>query len=116
MFRRSAAFIVTLSLMTSAALDAGQAQETKRPMAVTGKSIPTLQPELKSVKQQASYAIGLNIGGQLASDAEDIDADAVIRGIRDSLTKAKPALTDEQIRSALGTFTREMQAKAEAKA
>ena len=116
MLRRSAAFIVTLSLMTSATLDAGHAQETKRPMAVPGKSIPTLQPELKSVKQQASYAIGLNIGGQLASDADDIDTDAVIRGIRDSLTKAKPALTDEQIRSALGAFTREMQAKAEAKA
>lgn len=94
-------------LVVALAVPAVQAQEIARPAG---------QPELKTTKQQASYGIGLNIGGQLASEASEIDVDAVVRGIRDAVSKAKPALTEEQIRAALTTFGREMQAKAEAKA
>lgn len=105
MIRRISPPLCAIALIAGVLLQAGLAQESK-----------SVQPELKTPKQQASYGIGLNIGKQLAGDAEDIDTDAVIRGIRDSLTKAKPALSEDQIRAALTSYGKEMQAKAEAKA
>lgn len=71
------------------------------------------KPELKSLKQQASYAIGLNFGQQV-SDAE-LDAEALVRGVRDALTKADPLLTEEQITTVMTSFAKEMQAKAQEK-
>jgi len=85
-------------------------------LAVGQGNAPAAQgkPELKSVTQQASYAIGLNFGQQLA-DA-DLDVEALLRGVRDSLTKADPLLTDDQINTAMTEFSKQMQAKAQAKA
>jgi FKBP-type peptidyl-prolyl cis-trans isomerase FklB len=75
---------------------------------------PQGKPELKTVTQQASYAIGLNFGQQIAE--ADLDIDALIRGIRDSVSQADPALTEEQIENAMVEFSKLMQAKAVAKA
>jgi FKBP-type peptidyl-prolyl cis-trans isomerase FklB len=72
------------------------------------------KPELKSVTQQASYAIGMNFGQQIAE--AELDTEALIAGIRDSLSKAEPQLTDEQLNEAMAAFGKQMQAKAAAKA
>ena len=71
---------------------------------------------LKTPKEKASYAIGQNIGKAMKKDAVDIDPIILARGIKDAVTGAKPALTDQEEQEALQAFQIEMKAKMEAKA
>jgi FKBP-type peptidyl-prolyl cis-trans isomerase FklB len=66
---------------------------------------------LTTVNQQASYAIGLDFGQRLARDGAPIELDAIMRGIRDGLTGAKPELTDEQITAAMDKYLAALEAK-----
>jgi FKBP-type peptidyl-prolyl cis-trans isomerase FklB len=63
---------------------------------------------LKTQKEKASYAIGMNIGKGLSEslkkDNVDISNELLIRGMRDALAGAKPALTDQEIQAALATL------------
>lgn len=72
--------------------------------------------ELKTLQDKASYAIGLNIGNDLLSEGAELSPDLIAKGIRDALSKAKPALTREEINEVMGAFAKELQAKALAKA
>ncbi len=74
------------------------------------------QPELKTLEEKAAYAIGLNLGQQLAADDLGLDSDVIARGLSDALKKAKPALTQEEIDSTMVAFSRKMQARAAAAA
>ncbi len=71
---------------------------------------------LKTPKDKASYAIGQNIGKAMKKDSVDIDPTILARGIKDAVTGAKPALTDQEAQAALQAFQIEMKAKMEAKA
>jgi FKBP-type peptidyl-prolyl cis-trans isomerase len=70
---------------------------------------------LKTTKQKRSYAIGADIGkkvgGQLKSQSVDIDPALVSRGMRDALSGAKPAMTDDEVRSTLTELRTQMQQK-----
>jgi FKBP-type peptidyl-prolyl cis-trans isomerase len=70
---------------------------------------------LKTAKQKRSYAIGADIGkkvgSQLKSQAVDIDPALVSRGIRDALSGAKPAMTDEEVRATLTELRTQLQQK-----
>jgi len=71
------------------------------------------EAELKTVEQQAAYAIGLNIGRNMVrSGLQDagIDPATIARGIRDAFGGKDPALTDEQLQAALGALQTKMQA------
>lgn len=56
---------------------------------------------LKTTRDQASYALGLNIGRQLKSNLPTISVSALLLGIRDTLTNAEPKLTAAQCQAAL---------------
>jgi FKBP-type peptidyl-prolyl cis-trans isomerase FklB len=71
---------------------------------------------LKTLKDQASYAIGLNIGQSMKGQGVDVNPDLVAQGIRDILTGAKPALNDQQIQEVMTAFAQQAQAAAEARA
>ncbi len=70
---------------------------------------------LKNQKDKVSYAIGLNIGRNLASDLKkqsiDIDSNLLTKGIQDALTGAKPLLTDQEIQETMMAFQKELMAK-----
>jgi len=66
---------------------------------------------LTTTKDQASYAIGLNIGRDLKTNLGDVNAEALLQGIRDILADTEPSLTGEQCRAALTVFQQEVQAK-----
>jgi FKBP-type peptidyl-prolyl cis-trans isomerase FklB len=70
---------------------------------------------LKNQKDKVSYAIGLNIGKNLAGDLKkqsiDIDSDLLTKGIQDALTGAKPLLTDQEIQETMMAFQKELMAK-----
>jgi FKBP-type peptidyl-prolyl cis-trans isomerase FklB len=70
---------------------------------------------LKNQKDKVSYAIGLNIGKNLANDLKkqsiDIDSNLLTKGIQDALAGAKPLLTDQEIQETMIAFQKEMMAK-----
>jgi FKBP-type peptidyl-prolyl cis-trans isomerase FklB len=73
------------------------------------------KPELNSLKDKISYGIGLNIGKDFKEQDIDVDVNLLARGIRDSLTGAEAALSEEQMREAFEAFQQELAAKQEAK-
>jgi FKBP-type peptidyl-prolyl cis-trans isomerase len=97
---------------TSAAAKSGTTAKTGT-AAKTATAAPALV--LKTAKQKRSYAIGADIGkkvgSQLKSQAVDIDPALVSRGIRDALSGAKPAMTDEEVRATLTELRTQLQQK-----
>ena len=69
----------------------------------------------KSIKERASYAIGVNFGSYLGQgikeDHADVDIELLIKGVRDALTKPKPEYTDEELNSAIDAFDKALEAK-----
>ena len=63
--------------------------------------------------QKASYAIGLNVGSQLADTRERLDREAFLRGVNDALESNEPAVPRTELQAILQTFGQEIQAAAE---
>lgn len=72
----------------------------------TAKTAVTLT--LKTDKEKASYAIGLNIGKSMKKDAVEVDPDIVARGIKDAISGKKPLLTDEEAQTSLTNLSNEV--------
>ncbi len=72
-------------------------------------------PVLKTNRDKASYAIGLQIGQGLKRQGLEIDTKLLAAGIADILSGKKPALSDQQLQAALAEFQKEMQAQQAAK-
>lgn len=68
---------------------------------------------LETNDQKASYAIGLNVGSQLADTRDRLDRLAFLRGIEDALQSNDPAIPREELQAVLQTFGQEIQAAAE---
>ena len=65
-------------------------------------------PPLKDQKDKVSYSIGLSIGKNLARQSVEINADALLAGIRDAIA-GKPQLTEDQIKEVMTAFEKDMQ-------
>lgn len=76
----------------------------KSPAAKTG---PATRPRtqtvlvLKTPKDKASYALGMNLGANLHRQSVEIDLAILLRGLRDALAGVKTLLTDDEARAAL---------------
>jgi FKBP-type peptidyl-prolyl cis-trans isomerase FklB len=70
---------------------------------------------LKTQKDRASYAIGVNIGKGLHRDAVDVDPAILSRGLRDGLSGGKTLLTDEEMKGALMALQTDVRKKQEVK-
>jgi FKBP-type peptidyl-prolyl cis-trans isomerase FklB len=102
----------------AAAKPATAAKPAQTPAAKTGASAAakTQAPlTLKTQKEKASYAIGMNIGKNLKRDSVEIDSALLYRGLKDALAGNKLLLTDEEAKAALMTLQTEVRAKEEAK-
>jgi FKBP-type peptidyl-prolyl cis-trans isomerase FklB len=91
-------FICTLAVASFVAV-AAQAQE---------------KMDLKDPKQKASYAIGMDIGGNFKRQDIAIDAKALAAGLADTLA-GKTQLTEAEARQALNDFRTQLMAQHEAK-
>lgn len=60
--------------------------------------------KLDTVPQKASYAIGRNIGDDIANPQVPFDVEALIAGIRDSMTGQDSKLSEEDANKALQAF------------
>lgn len=89
----------------------------KPPAAKPGTTVakkPTVLT-LKTPKEKASYAIGLNIGNSMHKDSVDIDPAILLRGLKDGLAGAKPLLTDDEARAAVMALQADMRKKLDEK-
>ena len=70
-------------------------------------------PEMKldTPKNRISYTIGVNIGQDFKSQKLDIDAEAFMEGIKDSMAGKELRMTEEEMTSEIQTFQQELQAK-----
>jgi FKBP-type peptidyl-prolyl cis-trans isomerase len=102
----------------AAAKPATAAKPAQTPTAKTGAAAAakTQAPlTLKTQKEKASYAIGMNIGRNLKKDSVEVDPAVLYRALKDAYTGNKLLLTDEEAKTALTTLQTEVRAKEEAK-
>ncbi len=71
--------------------------------------------ELKTQKDKLSYAIGMDMGGSLKRNSIDVDVDALVKGLKDSLAGGKMLMTEQEQRETLVAFQKEFQAKQQEK-
>jgi FKBP-type peptidyl-prolyl cis-trans isomerase len=74
----------------------GTVAKTSRTPAAKGQPLT-----LKTQKEKASYALGMNIGSGLRKQPIDIDPAILARGLRDALSNGKMLLTEEEERAVL---------------
>jgi len=68
--------------------------------------------ELKDTREKASYALGVGIARNLKQNKLDgVDADLLIRGLRDVLADEKIKLNDQELEAAMVAYFREMNDK-----
>ncbi len=70
---------------------------------------------LKTQKDKASYAIGMNIAMGIQKQSIDVDANIVARGLKDALAGGKTLLTDDEATAAMKDLQAEMKKAQEEK-
>jgi FKBP-type peptidyl-prolyl cis-trans isomerase FklB len=95
-------------------------QSAKPPATQPAKPAPGQPPAgnqaLKTIKDQASYAIGVDIARNLQEQELDVNPAMVARGLVDALTSDKLALTEEQLQNAITEFSKIVKQQAEQRA
>jgi FKBP-type peptidyl-prolyl cis-trans isomerase FklB len=76
-----------------------------------GTKTAAAAPTLSTKKDKISYAIGADLGGKLKSSSIDVDPNILTRALKDTLTGAKPAMSDDEIRATLSDLTKDLQQK-----
>ena len=98
---------IALIGITMTGCNEDKAAKSAAPTAATSSS------SLSTQQQKVGYAIGIQIGSQLAQTKDSLNTDALILGINDALTQKAPKLTNEEMQQAKMTFQKEVQAKAQ---
>jgi FKBP-type peptidyl-prolyl cis-trans isomerase FklB len=68
-------------------------------------------PQLKDLKDKASYAIGLNVGFNFKRQNVDVNQDAFIAGFKDALVGRKPLMSEQEVKDTMMAFEKDMQQK-----
>ncbi len=68
----------------------------------------------KADMDKVSYVIGLTVGREMKAQGVELKTDAFVKGLNDSLSGAKPSLTDAETREIMASFRAEIVAKQEA--
>jgi len=94
----------------------------KTPAAKTGPAAkPRTQPvlTLKTQKDKASYAVGLNVGrnlgAQLHQQSVELDQAILLRGVKDALAGGKTLLTDDEVKAVLTQLQTEVRTRQQEK-
>jgi FKBP-type peptidyl-prolyl cis-trans isomerase FklB len=101
----------------AAAKPATAAKPAQTPAAKTGAATAKTQAPLtlKTPKEKASYAIGMNIGKNLKRDSVEVDPAVLYRALKDAYVGNNLLLTDEEAKAALTALQAEVRAKEDAK-
>jgi FKBP-type peptidyl-prolyl cis-trans isomerase len=102
------------STQTSGTAKTQSGTATRTPAGAATQHHAAVPLVLKTDKDKESYAIGLNIGKSIHRDGVDVDPNILSRGMKDALSGAKPALTDDEAKAvmmSLQTRVRKQQAE-----
>jgi len=99
------------STAAPAAKPAAKKPATTGAAKATGAKTAAAPPALSTKKEKVSYAIGADLGGKLKSSSIDVDPNVLTRALKDSLTGAKSAMTDDEVRATLSELTKDLQQK-----
>jgi len=102
---------------------AAPANSQQAPAAKPASKAPATKPaakpadtlELKTDRDKASYALGMNLGEGLKKESENLDAAIVQRAMQDALSGKKTLLTEEEAKSAWTLFQVNMRKKQQEK-
>lgn len=86
----------------------------KTQQGTTAKRVPAVRPAplvLKTPKDKASYAMGMNFGTGLRKQSIDIDPAILARGLRDAFSNSKTLLTEDEARAVLTQLQSDMRKK-----
>jgi len=97
------------------AAKSAQTPTTKSGQATAAKKPGPAPLVLKTPKDKASYAIGMNIGKGLHKDSVDVDPAILLRGLKDGMAGGKTLLTDDEAKSAMVAIQADLRKKQEAK-
>lgn len=111
------------SSATSGTAGSGQATSAKKttstaakkPGATTAKTAAA-PVVLKTEKEKQSYAMGMNLGLGLHKQGMTLDPALVARGMKDSMSGGKTALTEEEARTVIQQLNTEVHQRMDAKA
>jgi FKBP-type peptidyl-prolyl cis-trans isomerase len=118
--------LIFLFLTTASVLPSGFAQQKPQPPqtqpAAPPKSPQSTAPKrpaaraqtpltLRTPKDKASYAMGMNFGAGIRKQSIDIDPAILARGLKDSFTNGKTLLTEDQARAVLTQLQNDMRKK-----
>ena len=84
------------------------------PLAVLAFAAPALADHpvvLKDQRDKASYSIGVNIGSGIKANALDLNTDALVTGLEDGISGAKPQLSDKERAETLMAFEQDLMKK-----
>jgi len=68
---------------------------------------------LKSDRDRTSYALGVEVGGNLKRQGIDVDVDLLLRGMKDAMTGGPTLLTETEVRETVMALQRTLMAKQE---
>jgi FKBP-type peptidyl-prolyl cis-trans isomerase FklB len=68
---------------------------------LTGGGSADEGPEIEGAADRASYSLGYQMGGDLRRDGTEIDADALLQGLRDAQGGTDPSIPPEQMNAIL---------------
>ena len=74
-----------------------------------GISLADEKPEIKETADRVSYSLGYQIGGDLERQDAEIDADALLRGLRDALDGTAPSIPPEEMKAILVGLKRKIE-------
>jgi len=97
--------VILLSTLLLIAVGCGQSGDS-------GKTSDTDKPlTLETKKQQASYAIGYNVGNSLKEIADEVDLEITIKALRDAAAKKEALMSEEDMRKSFQEFQTEIRTK-----
>src|SRR6185295_13628901 len=106
--------LVTLAvvLLVGAAVTAGAqtGQPAQQPAAAQAQpAAPPAAGKPESLQDRASYIIGFNLGRSLTTNDVKVNADLIIKGLRDALGSAPSMLTEAEMNETMQTFQQQIQ-------
>ena len=116
------AMVVVGMLCGNAMAQQGSTATTPKPAASAGgtaakstaKATAGSTRALVTTKDRQSYAVGLNAGMRMKQMPIDLDPSLVAQGLKDAMSGAKPAMTDDEAKAVLTDLQGELQKKQEA--
>lgn len=120
-------WILTLLLFAgtgAAVAQSGSSSQTQAPPAApqpkaqspAGSDQASSNSPLKTNKEKASYALGMNVGTSLHRQSVDIDPDLFAQGLKDALAGKKPLISEDEGRAALMQLQNEVRSQQAQKA